>query len=247
MLEEITCFKKQVSIPGINFYIHGNNTFLIASDNPLKVLSSAVLGADLHQARYIINHTVDKDYNGSNPERDLSKVAAGLGLGKEVLGMMTAVSITHTFLSHVNHRGLSVATFCTAGIGNPGVAGLPIGKVTNRQKYGTINLILLIDGNLTASAMVNAVITATEAKTRALFKANVCLPDGELVTGTTTDALVIACTGKGQALSYAGTATDLGYYIGRTTSEAIFQGVANYISLSGAGEYIIKNKGHLVN
>lgn len=247
LLEEITCFKKQVSIPGINFYIHGSNTFVISSDNPLTVLSSAVLGADLRRARYIINHTVDKDYNGNNPEQDLAKVAASLGLEKDVLGMMTSVSITHTFLSHVNHQGLSVATFCTAGIGNPGVAGLPIGKVINQQKYGTINLILLIDGNLTASAMVNAVITATEAKTRALFKANVCLPDGELVTGTTTDSLVVACTGKGQALSYAGTATDLGYFIGRTVSEAIIQGVASYISLSGAGEYVMKSKGKLVN
>ncbi|MDD4369390.1 MAG: adenosylcobinamide amidohydrolase [Oscillospiraceae bacterium] len=57
---------------------------------------------------------------------------------------------------------------------------------------------VLVDGNLTGAAMVNAVITATEAKTRAIFQAGVRLPDGDMATGTTTDAIVIACTGRGK-------------------------------------------------
>ena len=51
----------------------------------------------------------------------------------------------------------------------------------------------------------------------------------------------------GQALSYAGTGTDLGYYIGRTVFEAVLQGVANYISMSGAKEYALNNKSQLLN
>lgn len=246
MLEEVTWFKDHISIPGINFFIHKNKTFVVSSARPLKVLGSAVLGGDLRSARYIINHTVDKGYNGSDPERDLKQVAENLELGHDVLGMMTAVSVTQTFLTHVNHKGLSVVTLCTAGIGNPGVAGLSISKVIDQNKQGTINLILLVDGNLTDPAMVNAVITATEAKTRALFKANICLPGGEQVTGTTTDSIIVACTGRGEKLRYAGTGTDLGYLVGRTVYEAVLQGVSTYISLSGE-EYKLRNKQNILN
>lgn len=246
LLEEVTLFNKQVSIHGINFYIHNQTTFLISSNRPLKVLGSAVLGGNLRWARYIINHSVDKNYQGSNPEQDLKQVAERLQLGHDVLGMMTAVSVTHTVLSNGRQKELSVATLCTAGIGNPGVAGLPIKKVSGKYQPGTINLILLIDGDLTDSAMVNAIITATEAKTRALFNAKISLPSGERITGTTTDAIVVACTGRGEPLPYAGTATDLGYLIGRTVYKAVMQGVNTYLLLSG-GEYKFENKQKLLN
>jgi len=227
--EELPLFNKRVSILGIGFYLYHRTTFVVTSDRPLNVISSAVLGGNLRQARYIINHSVDKDYNGSDPGEDLRQVVLRLGLGSEVLGMMTAVSVKHTVISRERLKDLSVATLCTAGVGNPGAAGLPAGKAQGRHRPGTINLILLIDGNLTDASMVNAVITATEAKTRALFKAKVMLPDGEPATGTTTDAIVLACTGTGEPLSYAGTATDLGYLIGKTVYRAVSQGVKSYI------------------
>lgn len=233
LLEELTVFNKQVSIQGISFHVYDQTTFIVNSARSLNVISSAVLGGNLRQARYIINHSVDKDFHGSDPEEDLKQVALRLRLGHDVLGMMTAVSVIHTVLSQGRQNDLSVATLCTAGVGNPGVAGLPASKVQGRYQPGTINLILLVDGNLTDSAMVNAVITATEAKTRALFKAEISLPCGEPVTGTTTDAIVVACTGRGDPLSYAGTATGLGYLIGKTVYKAVLQGVKTYLSVCG--------------
>jgi len=210
------------------------------------VLGSAVLGGNLRWARYIINHSVDRNYHESDPEQDLKQVTERLQLGHDVLGLMTAVSVTHTVLSYGSHKELSVATLCTAGIGNPGVAGLPLNKISNKNRLGTINLIMLIDGNLTDSAMVNAIITATEAKTRALFNAKISLSSGERITGTTTDAIVVACTGKGEPLRYAGTATELGYLIGRTVYKAVTQGVNTYLLLS-RGEYEFRNKQNLMN
>lgn len=233
MFEELTLFSKQVSILGINFYISRGTTFLVSSTDKLKVLGSPVLGGGLTEARHIINHTVDKDYYNDSPERDLEKVAEGLKLTPDVLGLMTAVDVAHTVLSHANQNGFRVITLCTAGIGNPGVAGMHPGEVSVGYKPGTINLIVLIDGNLTRAAMVNAIVTATEAKTRALFKAKVSLPSGELVTGTTTDSIVIACTGRGQAHRYAGTATEIGYLIGLTVYKAVGQGIASYLAVCG--------------
>ncbi|MCG8403409.1 MAG: adenosylcobinamide amidohydrolase [Firmicutes bacterium] len=246
MLEEVPLFNKQVSMDGIKFYMQSRKTFLVSSASPLKVLGSTVLGGELRWASHIINHSVDKDYRGSDPEEDLRRVAEKMQLGRDVLGMMTAVSVTHTVLSHGKHYNLTVATLCTAGISNPGVAGSSVGKLLRDSKQGTINLIVLIDGNLTDAAMVNAVMTATEAKTRALFKAKISLPGGERITGTTTDAMVVACTARGETVFYSGTATDLGYLIGHTVYKAVRQGVDSYL-LSTGSKYKAANKKQLLN
>ena len=56
-----------------------------------------------------------------------------------------------------------------------------------------------MDGALTPAAMVNAVITATEAKTMTLAEWDVRTPEGEPASGTSTDTVVVACTGRGEA------------------------------------------------
>lgn len=235
MPDKLLVFGGQVPIHGIRCCVYRHSTFAVSSERPLNVVSSAVLGGNLREAEHIINHSVDEGYNGSDPEEDLKQVALRLGLRGNVVGMMTAVRVKHTVLRQGRQKDLLVAAFCTAGTGNPGVAGLPAGKVQQRYKPGTINIILLIDGNLTGAAMVNAVITATEAKTRALFKARISLPGGEPVTGTTTDAIVVACTGRGDPLRYAGTATSLGYLIGKTVYSAVLRGIEGYLSRHGGG------------
>lgn len=229
-------FHQQAFIRGISLYIAERSTFIVASATPLKVIGSPVLGGDLRLASYIINHSVDKGYNSSEPEEDLRKVALHLSLGQDVLGMMTAVSVSHTVLKQERQNNITVAALCTAGTGNPGAAGLPAGNAPDPYRPGTINIILLIDGNLTNAAMVNAVMTATEAKVRALFKAEIRLADGEPATGTTSDAIVVACTGRGKSLRYAGTATDLGYLIGKTVYRSVSLGVEKYLRWCGSGD-----------
>jgi iron complex transport system ATP-binding protein len=227
-------FNKNVPIKGIRFYLVEDRTFLIVSLRPLKVLSSAVLGGERRRARFIMNLTVDENYNGENPAKDLALLAGKLNLGDEVLGLMTAVDVRHTVMGFGTRSGLGVAAVCTAGVGNACSAGSQVWAAKGKVAPGTINMVLLIDGNLTEAAMVNAVITATEAKTMALCRADIRLPeDGTLATGTTTDAVVIACTGKGKPLMYAGAATELGFLIGRTAYKAVAQGISDYLTETG--------------
>ena len=65
-------------------------------------------------------------------------------------------------------------------------------------------MILLVDGALTPAAMVNAVITATEAKTMTLAEWDVKTPEGEAASGTSTDTVVVACTGRGERAQLRG-------------------------------------------
>lgn len=309
-------------LPGISLVLQGS-TLVIASQQPLFLLSSAVLGGGFLQGRYIINHHVSKDYDGEDPAGDLLRVAKDLGLNGPVVGLMTAVDVARavimrestdrkeserdgaseaTLSTRASHRAaitkmegqeaqrpfvaedpLTVVTVVTAGVGNPSRAGAPLTcaghdlpgetifpegvaasdsnapastigpsvpdlsspaaeefsprgltrpetkpKSSGPFRPGTINIILLVDGNLTPAAMVNAVLTATEAKTRALFELGVRCPDGGPATGTTSDAIVIAATGRGQPHLFAGTATVVGQMIGRAVYAAIYQGVKEY-------------------
>ncbi|NPV73676.1 MAG: adenosylcobinamide amidohydrolase [Pelotomaculum sp.] len=233
MFEELTAFNMNVPIKGISFYLVENKTFLIASRQLLKVLSSAVLGGERRRARFIMNHTVEETYSSESPAEDLARLAERMNLGKDVLGLMTAVDVRRTVMSFGTRQDLAVATVCTAGVSNACSAGNLAVASECVTAPGTINTVVLIDGNLTEAAMVNAVITATEAKTRAVFQAGIRLPDGAMATGTTTDAIVIACTGRGKPLPYAGSATDLGYLVGRTVYRAVAQGISDYLAATG--------------
>lgn len=273
---EYLCWMPVHCLSDIYCFIFQGHTFLIAAVRPLKVLSSAVLGGEKQTARYIFNHTVDRDYASPHPERDLAALAGRMGLGEQAVGLMTAVDVRHTVSQVEQHGELVVAVFATAGVanlcsagvaapwppgerggcatpahagrGDCGVQAPPVqtgfsgadreeggasGRFGQQYRPGTINIIVLVDGHLSRSAMVNAVITATEAKALAVQQAGLCLPDGRPATGTTTDALVIACTGRGPLLPYAGAATVLGSMIGGAVYRAVEQGIDRYRAAKG--------------
>ncbi len=233
MLKELTAFNAGVPVQGVKFYLAEENTFLIASRRPLRVLSSAVLGGKRRRARFIFNHTVDKNYSSDDPAGDLARLAKKLDLGEQVLGLMTAVDVRHTVMSVGARAGLAVVALGTVGVGNACSAGRMSPAQHDANAPGTINLVVLIEGNLSEAAMVNAVITATEAKTMALFQAGVRLGDGSMATGTTTDAVVIACTGRGESYHYAGAATAPGSLIGRTVYRSVTRGISDYFKATG--------------
>ncbi|MFS0837663.1 adenosylcobinamide amidohydrolase [Paenibacillus sp. 1P03SA] len=117
--------------------------------------------------------------------------------------------------------GIAVSAWVTVGYSNMARAGR--GLPASALFPGTINIIVAVEGELTDEAMVNAVITATEAKAAALQDLGVALKDGSGATGTTTDAVLIAATQRGRLHRYAGTATYLGHMIGRTVYDAAMQ------------------------
>ncbi|MFQ5856525.1 MAG: adenosylcobinamide amidohydrolase [Anaerolineae bacterium] len=188
------------------------HVLVLRSEHPLHVLSSAVVNGGLTRTRYIINHHVDKSYGHSDPVNDLRNFASGNGVDEPFVGLMTAVRLHRA--RAVTHRAgdLTVAVVVTAGLSNATAAGLSRPATLTS---GTINLTLLIDARLTPAAMVNAVVTATEAKTHVLLARGVRTPEGQPATGTSTDAVVVACTERGEPLPYAGPATRVGWLIGQ--------------------------------
>ena len=156
----------------------------------------------------------------------LAMHACKLGLDPEkVVGMMTATDLRKVEVFDQRNQDTALSAFVTAGVGCSATAGeATVSKrdSPNIKKVGTINIILLVDGNLTEGCMVDAVKTVTEAKTVALRELDVRSRfSGDLASGTVTDTVVVACTKRGNPVKYAGTATALGELIGKAVKESV--------------------------
>lgn len=185
----------------------------ISSTTPLVVVSSAVVGAELQVAQDFLVLRVPHDYAGTTPDADLHAAAIRRGVDQPFVGFMTAAPVASPRLALEAHRDVRVLGVATVGLGNLSAAGV---SPPAPRSPGTINLLLFIDGRLSRSGMVGAVITATEAKAAVLAARGLRTAEGWPASGTSTDALAIACTGRGPTLQYAGPVTTVGWLIGRT-------------------------------
>jgi iron complex transport system ATP-binding protein len=192
----------------------------LSSAEPLQVLSSAVAGAALAQTCHILNMSVPRNYRCDSPAEDLAAFAQSLGIGRGAfVGMMTAARLERAQVIVEQAGDIGVAAIVTVGISRPVAAGT--GAASATVSPGTINIILLAQAQLTPAAAVNAVITATEAKTLALVESGVRAPHGGPASGTATDAIVVAWTGRGARHEYAGPISPVGALIGRAVRQAI--------------------------
>jgi iron complex transport system ATP-binding protein len=191
---------------------------VLCSQQPLQVLSSAVVGGGFVCVRYILSRYVHRDYCHPNPPEDLLAFAQHCGIAEPFVGQMTAVPLHKARAVTLGAGALTVAAVVTAGLSNATTPGLSPPAI---PVPGTVNLVLLLDAHLAPAAMVNAVITATEVKTQVLLARDVRTLEGYAATGTSTDAVVIACTGRGEALPYAGPVTPVGWLIGQCVRTAL--------------------------
>jgi len=180
----------------------------IAVHGDFNVLSSAVYNGGFVKAKTILNVTVSNDFNENAIELfDSFSKEEGLKRG-ELVGLMTAVKMENARIVEKE----DVTAIITAGIEKPPT-----------QSSSTVNIILLINKNLSRSAMANLIIVTTEAKTAAFFDLDVRYQNGELFTGDATDSVVVACYGHENENEepFAGRATELG----RTIYEVVREGV----------------------
>src|SRR5207249_445405 len=80
-----------------------------------------------------------------------------------------------------------------------------------------------------ASAIVNLLMTVTEAKVMVVAEAGVRTLDGDPASGTSTDAIVIAATGRGRRCEFGGPVSDLGWAAARAARAALSQGVDRWM------------------
>jgi len=222
---------RSTGIRGVYVSIEGG-TLVVRSKKPLRTLSSAILNGGLANAYSIVNHQVPTNYTCNDSESYLKRaLELKRNVKFPVIGLMTAAKIRNFALTRMSSSRLTVATIVTVGLSYPATAGDKTSVAADHA--GTINIILLIDGNPTDACMVNIVETATEAKAAALHDLDIRSRfSREASTGTTTDAVIVASTRRGRAVEYAGSATTLGYLVARTVRTGIEQAAAKVEGIS---------------
>jgi alpha-ribazole phosphatase CobZ len=187
--------------------VHGNFT----------VLSSAVHNGGFVRAKTILNLTVSNGFDGDPSERFKSFFKESGLNSAETVGMMTAVEMKNARI--IERDG--VTAVITAGIAKP-----------PSESSSTVNIILLVNKNLSRSAMANLIIVATEAKAAAFYDLDVRYTNGELFTGDYTDAVVVACYGHETEVEeqFAGRATELGKIIYEVVRDGVKDALFNHNS-----------------
>lgn len=201
---------------------------VVSAKTPLYTLSSALLGEGFGHRQHFANFHVDKHYDGHHPRDDLSRWLANRHLPVSSVAMMTAVYLHSASVTSITLDGTpdGVMALVTAGVGN--AVDISVAHTSDQRlvlrtspRIGTINTFLFVDANLTDGALVNASLSATEAKVQALREVGVKDPySGTPATGTSTDSLSIAATQQGEATPYAGSGTLVGRAIGQVVYQA---------------------------
>jgi adenosylcobinamide hydrolase len=189
----------------MKYYIKNKTLFLRGN---FRAVSSGA-GGGLSNVSTIINRTVEKNFLHDSPEKFIEEIVREEGCTGNFFGLLTAVDMK-TLCVMINR---TITVFITAGVSNP--------NPKNPKLPGTINIIVHSRDGLFDEAMAGLIITATEAKTEALFSM------GYDFAGTTTDAVAACCSRESKKVHrYAGRMTD----IGRWTAEAVLFGVQEAIA-----------------
>jgi adenosylcobinamide hydrolase len=184
-------------------------------DPPMLAIASAPLGGGVGVRHWVVNAEVPLEYVRTDLEDHLGSIARALSCDGPGVGFLTAAPVGQ----FATGRDGGVDSYATVGLRHPTWAA-DADDAVSVPTVGTINLVVAVPVQLSSAALVNAVITATEAKTQALIE------HGVPATGTASDAICIACPTDGDAEGFAGPRAPVGSSIARAVHAAVSAGMA---------------------
>jgi adenosylcobinamide amidohydrolase len=225
---------KQMDLSGnIGKLVLKDNVLAVLFDTELSTVSSAIYNGGFKKVKAILNVQAPEEYSDrklhDNPQKFIIVAAKKIGLSESFVGMVTAAAVDKFALVTKKDDNLSVSVTATAvdPEGNTCSHAESAGETIKVEEMtGTINIMVIIDGNPTESCMISSVLTATEAKTAALWELNIrSRYSGDIATGTITDAIIVAKTSRGAPIVYGGPASKLGQLVGYCTRKAVKEAV----------------------
>ncbi|KIQ94641.1 Iron(3+)-hydroxamate import ATP-binding protein FhuC [Anoxybacillus thermarum] len=217
------------------WHVNQNETMVVIETvKPFKVLSSALVGGGTRWATTFVNRHVPLDYRCDDAKQEMIQFLRQHGFDEQwTVGMMTAVCVNDVAFASV-HEDVRLFVAVTAGVGNAVDSAQAWRRTDIIASPGTINTFIFIDAHLSEAAFVQALMTATEAKAKALYDKQVIDPQTyTIATGTSTDSTVIAASQQGTYYEYAGTITSIGKQIARLVYEATQTAIDRYRKRKG--------------
>lgn len=187
-------------------------------EQPMRAIASTAVGGGIGERRWIVNAQVPLEYDRTDLEAHLAAIVVELGCTGPGVGFLTAAAVDGV----TSATDDDVAAYATVGLRHPTRAAAVTGDdgAGAAATVGTINVVAGVAARLTDAALVNAVITCTEAKAQALADHAI------RATGTASDAVCIVCPGAGTAEQFAGPRSPVGARLARAVHAAVSAGVA---------------------
>jgi adenosylcobinamide hydrolase len=181
-------------------------------ERALLGVSSAAVGGGIGERHWALNAQVRADYDRDDLATHVGELARSFALTGNGVGMLTAATVRQ----RVRATSEGVDAEVTTGLSHPTWAS---GIDTNTTPHvGTINTVVFVPVRLDDSALINAVATATEAKSQALFEV------GIPATGTPSDAVALFCPLDGDGEPFSGPRSRWGGRIARAVHHAVLAG-----------------------
>lgn len=219
---------------GDNVYFY-DKSIVIMFNGKRKLISTSVYNGGYHEDfNAIYNH--DAKLGAGMPceilaptyVEHMALISQRLSLNPQtVSGMATAANMENAVIETLSYQELKVTAIVTGGIrNNSGRAGDYADyyePLKAPPKFGTINIMLVLDCNLPKGALTRALVTCTEAKTVAIeelqFGSNYSTG---IATGTGTDqTMIIANADSKLYLDDTGKHSKLGELIGKVIIKAV--------------------------
>lgn len=181
---------------------------------PMIVAATASVGGGLGLRTWVLNAQVPDTYHRRDQARHGAELAASAAVSGAGVVMFTAAEVRWVRRAEDG----SVCAEATVGLTHPVWAADAEDATSVPATAGTINIVAQLPVRLTPAALLNALCTATEAKTQALLDAGV--PG----TGTASDAVAVACVADGPAEPFAGPRSTWGARLARAVHAAVLAG-----------------------
>ena len=202
------------------------------------------------KVRFVCNNSNPRElwdfiHDPENMKIYVDEVLSQLGISyDDCIILFTGVDMDDVALAEEKFEDLTVYAFVTAGVDSNAMRiGVDRAATIERdgrfERLKTINTILITNASLSEGAMVQSIVTATEAKAIALQDLDVrsSYNPGLQATGTGTDNIVIV-SGDGPRISYVGGHTKMGEMMARAVTRATKEAIVKHrlrIAASGGG------------
>lgn len=179
----------------------------------MTVASTASVGGGVGERHWLVNAQVVKDYARHDLAAHGAELAALAGLTGPGVVMLTAADVRRVRSADAD----GVHVDATVGLTRPTWAAAD-DEPAAVPAPGTINVVVQLPVRLAPAALLNALCTATEAKSQALLEAGV--PG----TGTASDAVTVVCPAGGPVEEFAGPRSVWGARLARAVHAAVLTG-----------------------
>lgn len=208
----------------VDLEVKGND-LVVTLPCEAKALSTTIYGGGFKDnLKYVVFHHVPSNFN-TDPMDECRYALKDLGLSMDQSSVfLTAIHIPGSYVAIKGSvDGLSCLTIATTGLSNP------VSVTCNGlcRAPSTINILVIVDCDVSDNGLVELIKTVTEAKVSAVHDLDVRC-GLTYATGTSTDALIVASLRKPPAKTYTGLLTPIGGLVSRLVYEAVTKGAERW-------------------